>query len=88
MITGIVTLAEDDGSEGCRVLDGPAVSKLTHSIDALWDPITISHEIDEWTQVKRGGRTKVQGPTISFIPGQRVDISRGIVTRVNDVQWL
>lgn len=34
-MTGIVTLADDDGSEGLRAREGPAVSKLTHSMDAL-----------------------------------------------------
>lgn len=36
---GMVTLAEDEGREGWRVRDGPAVSKLTHSIDALCEPM-------------------------------------------------
>lgn len=38
VMTGIVTLADDEGREGLRVRDGPAVSKLTHSMEALCDP--------------------------------------------------
>jgi len=37
-MTGIVTLADNEGSEGFRSLDGPASSKLTHSIEELCDP--------------------------------------------------
>ena len=36
--TGIDTLADDAGREGFRILDGPASSKLTHSIEELWEP--------------------------------------------------
>jgi hypothetical protein len=38
MTTGIDTLAEEAGREGFRILDGPASSKLTHSIEELWEP--------------------------------------------------
>ena len=36
--TGIDTLAEEAGREGFRIRDGPASSKLTHSIEELWEP--------------------------------------------------
>jgi hypothetical protein len=35
VMTGIETLADEAGSEGFRSLDGPASSKLTHSIEEL-----------------------------------------------------
>lgn len=38
MTTGIETLADEAGREGFRVLDGPASSKFTHSIEELWEP--------------------------------------------------
>jgi len=39
VMTGIETLADEAGRDGLRVLDGPASSKLTHSIDELCDPV-------------------------------------------------
>jgi hypothetical protein len=36
--TGIDTLADEAGREGFRIRDGPASSKLTHSIEELWEP--------------------------------------------------
>ena len=39
VMTGIETLADEAGRDGLRVLDGPASSKLTHSIEELWDPV-------------------------------------------------
>jgi hypothetical protein len=82
--TGIDTLAEEAGREGFRIRDGPASSKLTHSIEELWEP---AYQL-------RPGRemglqlTKVEGSSISVIPGQRVDVARSVITRVNDVQRL
>ena len=35
VITGIETLAEDAGRDGFRIRDGPASSKLTHSMEEL-----------------------------------------------------
>jgi hypothetical protein len=39
VMTGMETLADEAGRDGFRTLDGPASSKLTHSIDELWDPV-------------------------------------------------
>jgi hypothetical protein len=36
--TGMDTLADEAGREGFRIRDGPASSKLTHSIEELWEP--------------------------------------------------
>ena len=36
--TGIETLADEAGREGFRIRDGPASSKLTHSIEELCEP--------------------------------------------------
>jgi len=38
VISGTATLAEVDGSDGFRILDGPDSSKLIHSMDELWEP--------------------------------------------------
>jgi hypothetical protein len=39
VMTGMETLADEAGRDGFRILDGPASSKLTHSIDELCDPV-------------------------------------------------
>jgi hypothetical protein len=82
--TGMDTLAEEAGREGFRILDGPASSKLTHSIEELWEP---AHQLRPERE-KGPQLTKVEGTSVSVIPSQRVDVSRSVITRVNDVKRL
>lgn len=84
MTTGIDTLAEEAGREGFRIRDGPASSKLTHSIEELWEP---AHQLrpERETGIQL---TKVKSTSVSVIPSQRIDIARSVITRVNDVKRL
>jgi hypothetical protein len=45
--TGMDTLADEAGREGFRIRDGPASSKLTHSMEELWEPGRQLHS--RWT---------------------------------------
>jgi F420-0:gamma-glutamyl ligase-like protein len=82
--TGIDTLAEEAGREGFRIRDGPASSKLTHSIEELWEP---AHQLRPEREMGLQ-LTKVEGTSVSVVPRQRVDIARSVITWVNDVKRL
>jgi hypothetical protein len=82
--TGMDTLADEAGREGFRIRDGPASSKLTHSIEELWEP---AYQLRPEREM-RLELTKVEGTSVSIIPSQRVDVARGVIARVNDVKRL